>query len=491
MENSADNKKQTFKQAFIKKLKHLIESPAFGLTIMALILISVLLIIIDSFVVAEQPWLDYIELANSVLTYIFVIELLLRWLVTPTTGRFLSEYWIDILAVAPAIPAFRIFRLGRVIRILRMMRMLRLFRVFSIGSSFQRKFKFLSKLFSNKLSEIGIILSFAVFAVLFGAIGLAQFEVGQTEGINSSSDAFWKALCSLLAGEYADLPVTTGGRIVFIVLMIFEMSLFAMLTGTFSAIMVDKLKETAMHKHTNPEDLDNHVLICGFGQNVVILVKEFLMDPSYEDTEILIVSEHASLNVFEQHNLDTNRISILNEDFTSMSALTKAGVERARLAVITSENNGNRSTHDIDARTILAALTIEKMHPGIHTSAEIYNEEYSSHLKMGGVEDVVIQGEFSSKLLAQIAAHEGILAFFKDLLSRDSGNCLDFIDVDEQIVDESYNNVVTYLHTNDGSTLVGIKPYGKDLLINPKEYRIKKDDKLLVIRPVKRENTEE
>ena len=149
-----------------------------------------------------------------------------------------------------------------------------------------------------------------------------------------------------------------------------------------------------MHKHTDPEELNNHVIICGFGQKTIILAREFLLDPSFEDSEILIISEKPNMmDELQQHGLDTNRISLLNEDFTSISALNKAGVERARLAVITSERNGTRSTQDVDARTILAALTIEKLNPKIHTSAEIYNEEFASHLKMGGVEDVVIQGE--------------------------------------------------------------------------------------------------
>ena len=96
---------------------------------------------------------------------------------------------------------------------------------------------------------------------------------------------------SLMAGEYADYPQTLGGKIVFLILLIFEMGIFAMLTGTFSAIMMDKIKETTMHKHTDPEELNNHVIICGFGQKTIILAREFLLDPVFEDSEILIISE--------------------------------------------------------------------------------------------------------------------------------------------------------------------------------------------------------
>ena len=481
VKNRLENKQLN---AFQTKLKHIVDSAPFGITIMILILISVILIFTEFFIYGgiEEKIPTWITLTNEYLTYIFIVELILRWIVSRTNHAFITNYWIDILAV---MPSFRIFRFFRLSRILRILRLLRLFRVFSIGSEFTRKFSFFSKIFEGRLTEIGIISSFGLFAIFFGAVGLSQFEAGSSNDINSVSDAFWKSLVSLMAGEYADYPVTLGGKIVFFILLIFEMGIFAMLTGTFSAIMMDKIKETTMHKHTDPEELNNHVIICGFGQKTIILSREFLLDPAFEDSEILIISEKPNMmEELQQHGLDTNRISLLNEDFTSISALNKAGVERARLAVITSERNGTRSTQDVDARTILAALTIEKLNPKIHTSAEIYNEEFASHLKMGGVEDVVIQGEVSGKLLARISMHEGLLAFFKDLLSRDSGNTLNFIMATQEYAGKNYNETSTLLHDKFGYTLVGVKPYDKDVMVNPKEKIIAANDELLVIAPV-------
>ena len=472
---------QRQKNRIITKLKHFVDSPQFGITVMVLILVSVALIFAELFIYGgnEEKVPRLIIQINEWLTYVFIVELILRWIVSYSTHNFLANYWIDMLAV---MPTFRIFRIGRVLRILRV---LRLFRVFSIGSEFTRKFRLFGRIFEGRLTEIGIISSFGIFAIFFGAVGLSQFEIGKESEISSVSDAFWKSLFSLMSGEYADYPQTLGGKIVFLILLIFEMGIFAMLTGTFSAIMMDKIKETTMHKHTDPEELNNHVIICGFGQKTIILAREFLLDPAFEDSEILIISEKANMmDELEQHNLDTNRISILNEDFTSISALNKAGVEKARLAVITSESNGVRSTQDVDARTILAALTIEKLNPKIHTSAEIYNEEFASHLKMGGVEDVVIQGEVSGKLLARISIHEGLLAFFKDLLSKDSGNTLDFILATQKYAGKKYFEVAVDLHEEKGFTLVGVKPYNQEVIVNPKERIIAANDELLVISPV-------
>lgn len=456
-------------------LRWLLGSARFGLTLMVLILVSVALIIVETFVSLPRAQLEMVQTINDVLTLCFIIELILRWLISSSTRSFFAAYWIDVIAV---IPMMRIFRVGRVLRLLR------LFRVFSLGSDFQRRFSFFNRIFSGRLVEYGIISSFAIFAVIFGAVGLSQFETGLTEGIVTPADAFWKSLFSMMAGEYADYPKSIGGKAVFLVLLIFEMGVFAMLTGTFSAIMFDKLKESAMHKPANPEELNKHILICGFSAKASILATEFLIDPAFKNAEILMVSEKANLADLHARKIKTERISILREDFTRMETLKKAGVERAVAAVILSEHGENRSTQDIDARTILAALTIEKLNPKIHTSAEIYNEEYASHLKMGGVEDVVVQGEVSGKLLARVAMHEGLLAFFKDLLSRESGNTLTFIDPPEEIVGMKSEDAIGVLNRELGFTMVGIKPLKEPLLVNPRGHTIRNNDEILVINPV-------
>lgn len=456
-------------------IRSFIESGTFAVCLMLLIVVSVVLIIVEYLVPMSTSTLNKVQLANDLLTFIFIVELSLRWLISSSTRSYFKSFWIDILAT---VPMFRIFRLGRVLRILR------LFRIFSLGPVIQRRFSFMGRFFEGRMIEYGIIVSFVLFAVIFGAVGLTQFEMGVSEDITTPIDAFWKSIFSIVSGEYADHPISLGGKFVVLVLLIFEMGVFAMLTGTFSAIMIDKLKESAMHKPTNPDELNQHIIICGFSTKVPILASEFLLDPAFAHSEILLISEKAGLDELIERGVDISRISLMTEDFTRLDVLKRAGVERAVAAVILSEPGENRTTQDMDARTILAALTIEKLNPRIHTSAEMYNEGYASHLKMGGVEDVVLHGEVSGKLLARIAMHEGLLAFFKDLLSRESGNTLNFIDPPEEAIGKSVDEVMSLLQKELGFIMVGIKPKTEQLKINPRHHILESTDEILVIKPV-------
>lgn len=120
---------------------------------MFLILVSVVLILIETCRAMPVAQLEIIQTINDFLTLVFIFELGLRWLISTSTGAFLREFWIDILSVMPML---RIFRVGRVLRLLR------LFRIFSLGTNIHRRFAFFQKIFAGRLLEYCVISSFAV-----------------------------------------------------------------------------------------------------------------------------------------------------------------------------------------------------------------------------------------------------------------------------------------------------------------------------------------
>ncbi|MBF0500920.1 MAG: NAD-binding protein [Candidatus Riflebacteria bacterium] len=456
-------------------VRHIVDHPFFGVVIVALILTSVGIILYDTFLSLSESARVELEDINEIITGLLGVELFLRWLVSSTTRMFFSRHWIDVIAL---LPMLRIFRLTRILQLLRLVR------IFSLGAVFQRRMHPFSSLLEGRFVEYLTIVGFTFFALIFGAVGLAQFEVSSTSEIHTPIEAFWKAWFSLLAGEYASYPQSLGGKFVFSLLLMFGMGVFAMLTGTFSAMMIDKLKESAMQRSNNPEELSGHLIICGFSAKIAIIISELAIDSKFKECDILLVSELANLEFLKQERINTDRITILKSDYTQMETLRRAGIERARGAVILSEGTSARTTHDIDARTILAALTIEKLHPGIHTCAEIYHAEYADHLKMGGVEDVVVQGEVSGRLLARLAMNQGVMPFFQDLLSNTHGNTLTFIPVPPDLVGKTVNEALPIIHSNKAAVLVGVRPHGEALAVNPTSHRLSITDELLIIRTV-------
>lgn len=453
-------------------IRRLVDHPLFGLTIVLLILISVGLILVETFIPLTDAHRLRLDEINEGITILLAAELFLRWVVASTTSRFLGRHWIDIVAL---LPLLRVFRLGR------MLQLLRLVRLFSLGTLIQHRLRIFSNLFQGRFTEYFILAGFMGFALIFGTVGLAQFELSATGELQTPIDAFWKAWFSLFAGEYAGYPQSLGGKLVFTLLLIFGMGAFAMLTGTFSALMIDKLKESAMQRNENPDELNGHIVICGFSAKVGIILDELAIDKSFSDCDVLLVSEHASLESLKSGGHPIDRVSTIPHDFTQIETLKKAGIERARGAIILSENIDGRTTNDVDARTILAALTIEKLHPGIHTCAELYHREYADHLKMGGVEDVVIQGDVSGRLLARLAMQQGLMSFFQDLLSHRQGNQLTFQKVPTVLVGKDISEALSWFHSAQKSIVVGHRPANGSLRVNPANIKLAHGDELLII----------
>lgn len=107
------------------RLDRFFRRPAVDATVMALVLISVVLVVVELYEGVQGEALERVMLASDVITGIFIVELSLRWFAAPSTKAHWQEFWLDWLAV---IPVFRPLRALRALRFLRALRLLRLYR---------------------------------------------------------------------------------------------------------------------------------------------------------------------------------------------------------------------------------------------------------------------------------------------------------------------------------------------------------------------------
>ncbi len=98
--------------------------------------------------------------------------------------------------------------------------------------------EFLSRIVIKR--NAGGTVLFVLFTVIvvfqFSVVFMLNFEeTSQGGNINSISDAFWWAFATVTTVGYGDrVPVTNGGRIVAVVLMILGIALFSVITGSLA-----------------------------------------------------------------------------------------------------------------------------------------------------------------------------------------------------------------------------------------------------------------
>lgn len=164
-----------------------------------------------------------------------------------------------------------------------------------------------------------------------------------------------------------------------------------------------------------------------------------------------------------------------------VAALEKVGIHRASTCVILADTFGGRSEQDTDARTVLAALTVEKLNPDVYTCAELLNRSHGSHLTMGQVNDYVVSGEYGAYLLAQAAMNRGLMDVFTELLTCQKGNEFYRVHLPDSWVGMSYMEAFSDLKRIHNAILVAVHQADGQMSVNPADYEFCAGDEIVVI----------
>jgi voltage-gated potassium channel len=453
-----------------RSLQHFFQLPTVEITIAVLIVASVVLTLIELSLPEASPLLPVLDDLNQIITWLFVVELTLRFLATPVKRRFFQEYWLDLLAV---LPLLRVFRFVRVIRLLRLLRLLRLIGLFNRHASvFQN-------LLRRGAPEYIIICGLIILTVCFGTFSLLTLERGSYPQWRNLENAFWSTFYMLFSGQpIPGAPRTLVGNLVITFILFMNATIFAMFTGTISAFMVDKLRMEG--QVTDWEHFSNHLIICGWNKKAEIIVRQYKATYKNEDTPVVVIAQLDEEPSFINAKLK-EQVRFINDDFTKVAVLEKADIRRAKTCIILSDKSHGRSDQDADARTILAALTVERINPNVYTCAELINQEYGSHLEMGQVNDYVVSEEQNGFMLAQAALNPGLMGVFNELLTGEKGNQFYRLPIGSAWVGKTFLELFAHLKQTHNAILIAVSEPTGVFQINPTDYRFKSEDYVIVI----------
>lgn len=176
-----------------------------------------------------------LRIIDDIICVIYFIDFILLLKQAPNKLKFMRWGWIDLFSAVPIFHVtapFRIFRLIRLIRIVR---------------AFVSVRNFLDHLFSNRIKgffTISILITTIV--LLFSSILVLELESDSPKAnIKTAEDALWWSYVTMSSVGYGDYyPVTSGGRILAVLLMTSGIALF----GTFTAVLAAWfLKDPSLH----------------------------------------------------------------------------------------------------------------------------------------------------------------------------------------------------------------------------------------------------
>ena len=158
------------------------------------------------------------------------------------------------------------------------------------------------------------------------------------------------------------------------------------------------------------EGLADHIIICNWNKNGAQLLENLLEESL---TSILIISNNPPL-------IRHHRVHYLKGDPSTDVTLSQAKIEHAKVMVVLANASSESAAQDIDARTILTALAVERRNPKVHTIIELMNSENSRHARHAGVNEVMISGSYTGAMLAQTAVSPGLTSVFSQLFHNEN-----------------------------------------------------------------------
>lgn len=215
------------------------EGRAFDIILLALIVISIIVVMLES----SQEWNEqygtaflYIE---WMLTFIFTIEYVLRLWVTIHPWKYALSFYgiVDILAILPSylsllLPNTQYFL------IIRILRLMRIFRIFKLGHYLTEGDQLRRSLIASRNKILVFLFAVTLLVVLIGSI-MYLIEGGTNDGFSSIPRAVYWAIVTITTVGYGDItPQTRIGQFLSAVVMILGYAIIAVPTGIVTSEMM-------------------------------------------------------------------------------------------------------------------------------------------------------------------------------------------------------------------------------------------------------------
>lgn len=207
----------------------------FDLWLIAAILTSVAVVIMDSVPAVKARWHGPLYVAEWFFTLLFTAEYALRLWVVRKPLRYARSFYgvIDLLAILPTFLSL-LFPTSASLTVIRALRLLRIFRVLKLVEYSSEAGVLIEALLRSRRKIFVFIATLMTIVVIFGA--LMYVVEGPEHGFTSIPTGMYWAIVTVATVGFGDIAPTTGfGRFITSVLIVIGYSIIAVPTGIYTA----------------------------------------------------------------------------------------------------------------------------------------------------------------------------------------------------------------------------------------------------------------
>lgn len=294
-----------------------------------------------------------------------------------------------------------------------------------------------------------------ILVVIFGFFILEVNAFAYIEKL-TVIDAIYFTIVTLGTVGYGDIhPTSTLGRIFASLFIIVNIMILAFFVGQIGERLIKQKIEEVLGIE-RMEEIEDHIIICGYGRIGKVIVSELKEMKS----KFVIVELNETLTKIISETTDYN---VILGDARKEDILKKAGIEKARI-IITALNE--------DSDNVFTAITAKSMNDKIRIISTAANLENMDKLYKIGVNQVVSPQVVTGKILAHSVNIPDFLTLIDRIfLSNDENICM--VALKEDLYGKSVKDIGDEVFAIVRDNKIIRNPGAEDLL--------HKGDKLIIV----------
>jgi len=301
-----------------------------------------------------------------------------------------------------------------------------------------------------------------IFLVVVGllcviAVGTYIFEIGVNEKIRSLWDTMWWTIVTLTTVGYGDkYPVTVGGKVLGIFMMLLGVASVGIVTGRIASFLVDK-QVKARGGLIVLEKKKGHFVICGWKQELeAVLDKILTIDPGLKAADIVLVNDADPQEIDHIRSIPSFKtVKYIKGDYIDEKVLQRANVRTAKTGLILADSSKDFSVQEVDSRTVMTAITIDNLNKDVYTCAELVDEKFVKYLKLANCDEIILTREYSRELLANAASASGISHVAAELLNPLKRGLVT-VDFQPSFVGKPFRDLQEFYKGRTGDIVIGL-----------------------------------
>lgn len=308
--------------------------------------------------------------------------------------------------------------------------------------------KHISGTYLNLRTAVGLSLA----SLLTGIAGFMYLEQ------YSFTDAFYMTVITISTVGYTEVqPLDANGKWFVSVLILVNVGVIAYALAVFSSYVIEGKIFKTMHENyvkKQVTNLENHVIVCGFGRYGQEVVEHFL---ERNIPFVIIEKSEARIDLLQKRN---ELILHIQGDATDDEILLSAGIENARSLI---------STLGEDADNIFTVLTARQLNNEINIISRANQPRSEGKMKLAGANHIIMPEQIGGFYMATLVSKPGAVEFFSFIANEYESDIgfeeLIYENLPQECCHKSIRELEIRRHS--GANIIGYKKADGTYMVNP------------------------